>query len=167
MRRGFLIVAILAAATFAPSASAHALHHGSTSNMTLKQKERLQVKALAHARGVVRTCARLKVNRPVCRWHRAQVRWVSRELRETREAMRPPVDHWIARQLYAANILGSESAGDPWPNCPDPFDGGGYSWSDTVACENGGNWYDSPGYYRCGLQFDPAWERRFGQLCPY
>jgi hypothetical protein len=62
-------------------------------------------------------------------------------------------------------VIARESGGDPWPMCPDPFDGGG-SWNDTVACENSGNWYDSAGYYRCGLQFDPIWERRFGRLCP-
>jgi hypothetical protein len=36
-----------------------------------------------------------------------------------------------------------------------------------VACENGGDWLDSPGYYRCGLQFDPMWERHYGRrFCP-
>jgi hypothetical protein len=72
---------------------------------------------------------------------------------------------WRARQIAAAEAIGRESAGDPWPNCPDPFDGGG-SWDDTVRCENGGSWLDTPGYFRCGLQFLPAWEQRFGRLCP-
>lgn len=75
------------------------------------------------------------------------------------------LSYWIGRQIYAATVIGRESAGDPWPNCPDPFDGGG-SWDATVACENGGDWLDSPGYFRCGLQFEPMWERRFGRLCP-
>lgn len=73
---------------------------------------------------------------------------------------------YITKQIWAGNILGRESSGDPWPNCPDPWDGSGASWTDTVGCENSGNWLDSPGYYRCGLQFDPMWERRFGRLCP-
>lgn len=76
-----------------------------------------------------------------------------------------PLSYWVNRQIAAANVIGRESPGDPWPNCPDPFDGGG-SWWATVRCENGGSWYDSPGFYRCGLQFDPSWERRFGRLCP-
>lgn len=175
MRKRFLmlVAAMAATAIWAPGASAHALHHGPTDEMTLKQKEHLQVRARSHARGVIRVCARLHVTNRTCRWHRAQLRWVSRELRETRAAIRvalrpdPAPDYWVAKQIWAGNILGRESGGDPWPNCPDPYDGSGSSWSDTVACENGGNWYDSPGYYRCGLQFDPAWERRFGQLCPY
>lgn len=74
-------------------------------------------------------------------------------------------NYWVQRQIRVANIIGAASSGDPWPNCPDPFDGGG-SWQDTVNCENGGNWYDSPGYYRCGLQFDPGWETKYGRLCP-
>ena len=95
MRRRFLIfVAILVAtAIWSPVGSAHALHNGSTTSMTLKQKERLQVKARAHARGVVRVCARLRLNNRTCRWHRAQLRWVSRELRETRRAMNPPIPY--------------------------------------------------------------------------
>lgn len=71
---------------------------------------------------------------------------------------------WAARQIAAATVIGRESGGDPWPNCPDPWDGG--SFTALVSCENGGSWYDSPGYYRCGLQFDPMWEQRFGRLCP-
>jgi hypothetical protein len=76
------------------------------------------------------------------------------------------VPWYITAQIRAAVVIGRESRGDPWPSCPDPYDGGGYSWTDTVACENGGNWRDSPGFYRCGLQFHPNWERRFGRLCP-
>ena len=76
-----------------------------------------------------------------------------------------PGDYWIAKQIWVANQIGASSIRDPWPNCPDPYDGGG-SWQDTVNCENGGSWYDSPGYYRCGLQFDPMWERKYGRLCP-
>ena len=72
---------------------------------------------------------------------------------------------WRSRQIAAAEVIGRESSGDPWPNCPDPFDGQG-SWDDTVGCENCGSWFDSPVYFRCGLQFDPAWESRFGRLCP-
>ena len=53
---------------------------------------------------------------------------------------------------------------DPWPNCPDPVFGGG-GWYDTVRCENSGHWYDTPGFFRCGLQFHPMWERYFGRLC--
>ena len=73
---------------------------------------------------------------------------------------------WRAKQIQAAETIARESSGDPWPNCPDPHDGSGASWDDTVACENGGDWNDSPGYFRCGLQFEPMWERRFGRLCP-
>lgn len=78
----------------------------------------------------------------------------------------PTTPWYVTKQIWAANILGRESAGDPWPNCPDPFNSSSYSWQDTVNCENGGSWLDSPGYYRCGLQFDPMWEQRFGRLCP-
>lgn len=74
--------------------------------------------------------------------------------------------NWPEIQIHYATLIAQASGGDPWPNCPDPYDGRG-SWSDTVNCENHGNWYDSPGYYRCGLQFDPGWERKYGvKFCP-
>lgn len=78
----------------------------------------------------------------------------------------PAAPWYVSKQIWAGNILGRESRGDPWPNCPDPYDGSGSPWQGTVNCENSGSWLDSPGYYRCGLQFDPHWEIRFGRLCP-
>jgi hypothetical protein len=95
---------------------------------------------------------------------RRRLRAVRHDLRRL-QARRAEPD-WRARQIAAAEVIGRESAGDPWPNCPDPYDGSGASWDDTANCENGGRWHDSPGYYRCGLQFDPDWETRFGRLCP-
>lgn len=106
-----------------------------------------------------------------------KVRSLRRQVRELRAqlvvrhtaAVAPPATDWVAKQIAAAEVLGREgdAAGtDPWPNCPDPYDHGGASWQDTVNCENGGDWMDSPGYYRCGLQFAPQWEARFGRLCP-
>lgn len=33
------------------------------------------------------------------------------------------------------------------------------SWQETVNCENGGNWNDSPGFFMYGLQFHPdTWQ---------
>lgn len=107
-------------------------------------------------------------------WHSRKVRQLRRQIRLLRAELQQArhtqsahaVTDWVARQIAAADTIARESAGDPWPNCRDPYDGSGANWSDTVNCENGGNWMDSPGYYRCGLQFDPMWERRFGRLCP-
>jgi hypothetical protein len=132
-------------------------------NGTLKATERSQATNLKHAKYVCTYGRRVHK-----RWACHAIGWLMRELRQTRHALYPIHDrtgYWIARQIWAANQIGSSSAGDPWPHCPDPHDGRG-SWQDTVNCENGGNWMDSPGYYRCGLQFDPMWERRFGRLCP-
>jgi hypothetical protein len=141
----------------------------------LRQREHRQTMTLHRVTGTVRFFGRHPwllrygrqrwVARRELRRARVWVRVVGRELAETRLALRPPVTDWVARQIAAATVIGRESGGDPWPNCPDPFDGGG-SWWDTVQCENGGSWLDSPGYFRCGLQFDPGWERRFGRLCP-
>lgn len=50
----------------------------------------------------------------------------------------PWLDNTIESQIRAAEIIGSQSAGDPWPNCPDPYDGSGATWSDTADCESGG-----------------------------
>jgi hypothetical protein len=102
------------------------------------------------------------------KWHRTWVPILKRELAETRAKIAwNTLDYWIRRQIAVATIIAS-AGGNHWPNCPDPFDypRGRYSWQDTVNCENGGNWYDSPGFYRCGLQFHPNWELRYGRLCP-
>lgn len=123
---------------------------------------------------------RWKVPRGRCYKHRTGYRWhVARMARIGHMLWPPPVvqqqtssgslSYWSSKQIAAAEVLGYEGdqqGTDPWPNCPDPYDHGGASWINTLNCENGGNWYDSPGYFRCGLQFEPAWERRFGQLCP-
>lgn len=128
----------------------------------LQNREASQEMNLAHARYVARHGARANQ-----RWHRLAVRWLTVELLETRRALRPPVTDWATIQMHYGDLLARASAGDPWPNCPDPHDGSGSSWYDTVNCENGGNWLDSPGYYRCGLQFDPMWESHYGRkFCP-
>jgi len=111
------------------------------------------------------------------RWHcQAATGWLLREWRESRPRPKP---WWIARQIEVAEILGRDGDNqgtDPWPNCPDPYDHRGHSWIDTLACESPtlfakyGNtpkgWLDPKGFYRCGLQFDPGWEDRYGKLCP-
>lgn len=98
----------------------------------------------------------------------ARGRTIRRLKRELAAALQPPTEAtWAEIQIRYANLIAVASAGDPWPNCPDPHDGSGASWHDTVRCENGGSWLDSPGYYRCGLQFDPMWERHYGRrFCP-
>lgn len=139
--------------------SAHLVAHHAK-DASLKRIESSQKQNLVHARYVCNHGA----NRAK-RWSCHAVQWLTRELNETKAALRRKVTvSWIAKQIRVANIIGA-GPGDPWPHCPDPFDGGG-SWQRTVNCENSGNWYDSPGYYRCGLQFDPMWERKYGQLCP-
>jgi hypothetical protein len=146
-------------------ASVSTLHHRQTRQQRLLHRwEGCRVFFHNHPRQ-----ARSRIGRAELRKARIWVGVLRRELAETRAALEPrrvlaAVD-WRARQIAAAEVIGRESTGDPWPNCPDPFDGGG-SWDDTVQCENGGSWLDTPGFYRCGLQFDPMWERRFGRLCP-
>lgn len=130
----------------------------------LEQREASQAENLKHARYVARHGAgRNQV------WHRKAARWLERELAETRALRRPRIPWYVTKQIAVAEKLGAtgdREETDPWPNCPDPYDHAGHSWTDTVNCENGGSWLDSPGYYRCGLQFDPMWERQYGRLCP-
>lgn len=151
----FALIVVSFAAGSVSSASAHNIKDPKT--------------AYKHAQDVLRffkhhkKLAKTPAARVVIRNHRWLLHRADRELHP-----QPPTysrEYWIQRQIAVATAIGSASRGDPWPNCPDPFDGTG-SWYDTAACENGGNWYDSPGYYRCGLQFDPGWERKYGKLCP-
>lgn len=88
------------------------------------------------------------------------------------------VPWYVTKQMRVGDLVGAggdRGGTDPWPNCPDPWDHRGASWGDTVACENRAyhelfgyprEWLDSPGYFRCGLQFDPSWENIYGRLCP-
>lgn len=79
----------------------------------------------------------------------------------------------VARMIAAAEQVKRESGrgSDPWPNCPDPYDGRGHSWQDTKDCESPGHpWHvDPPGYYCGPLQLDPKiWAhviRRWGVPC--
>jgi hypothetical protein len=147
----------------AADAEAHLLRYPDKPALSvLENREASQERNLAHARYVARHGGGKNQ-----RWHRIAVRWITEELLETRRALRPAVTDWVAIQMHYGRRLALASAGDPWPHCPDPHDGSGASWQDTVNCENNGSWYDSPGYYRCGLQFDPMWERHYGRrFCP-
>lgn len=156
MRRTFLIAAAASLLLFPQQAASKLLYHHAP-HASRAVTHSTQIRNLEHSRYV---CAHgAHANRI---WHCKAVRWLTREAAETAP---PVVTDWVAKQIAAANWIGANSKADPWPNCPDPFDGRG-SWQDTANCENGGNWMDSPGYFRCGLQFDPGWEIRFGRLCP-
>jgi hypothetical protein len=149
--RTFIVVIAL---TFTSTAQAHLpqkIHHPEGNAHAHAEKN------LAHALYVCKQ----GTGRPK-RVHCRAIPWLKQRVEAT-----APVVHvdWVSKQIYAATVIGRESGGDPWPNCPDPFDGDG-SWQSTVDCENNGSWYDSPGYFRCGLQFEPFWEKRFGRLCP-
>lgn len=165
-----VVITFIVALVGAAPASAHlrAKHDGHS----LKAKMESQRKNLAHAMGVKRVCERLDIDNAECRWHRSAVRWLARELNETRDAMeRAKASRWIANMIAAAEYVANHSSGDPWPNCPDPGDGGGYSWYDTKNCESGGySWYvDPPGYYCGPFQMDPyTWRvpiARYGVPC--
>lgn len=166
-------LAVLAVLVAADSSEGHLAYKGDPT--TRAERHALQTKNLYHARYVCRHGRGPKV-RVHCE---AATGWLLREWRRTL----PPAPWWIAAQIRAAEKIGAagdRARTDPWPNCPDPYDHAGHSWIDTLACENRayfeahGNtpeaWLDSPGYYRCGLQFDPDWERPpphgFGRLCP-
>lgn len=152
----FIPMAVVAFFLLAGSANADLVRHFHHGKITHANAER----NLNHALYV---CARGsgKPKREQCK----AIPWLRSVVERTAPAPPPaPVTDWVSKQIAAATVIASESDGDPWPNCSDPFDGG--SWTSLVNCENSGSWYDSPGYYRCGLQFDPSWERRFGPLCP-
>jgi hypothetical protein len=99
-------------------------------------------------------------------WYKAALKWHTSLPSKYKAKLAPSIDYWVAKQIRVAELIGRSAGADPWPNCPDPIFNGASSWQETANCENGGNWYDSPGYYRCGLQFDPAWETKYGRLCP-
>lgn len=174
-----VLVAVWAAIALAVAVRAFTAAEAKLERRELQQDQTIRrysgtLRFFAHHRRLART----QEGRRAARRARVWVRVVQGELAETRAEMRAHrpqrslqsvggVGYWAAKQIAAASTIAAESSGDPWPNCPDPYDGSGASWQDTVDCENSGSWFDSPGFFRCGLQFDPSWERRFGLLCPY
>jgi hypothetical protein len=143
-----------------------------TSNATARPPQHKQTRTTSFIAQHTNTVLEKKCLRPF-RSPATRAVWIQRHRAAHRRkpgTCTPATPWYVSKQIWAGNILGREAkeagARSPWPNCPDPWDGGGHSWQDTVNCENNGNWLDSPGPYRCGLQFAPSWERRFGRLCP-
>jgi len=152
----------------ANTAQSHLVTKSNAKHDTAENILAKQTKNLAHVSYV---CRRGKGT--TRRWHCLARRWLIRERKESLQRVNPyhSAGYWANVQILYATKLARDSRADPWPNCPDPGprdnQGAGHSWHDTVACENGGNWLDSPGYYRCGLQFDPGWETHYGvRFCP-
>jgi hypothetical protein len=163
-----LTLAGIAASAFvlASTADAHLVRvPDSPARSVLQNREASQVENLAHARYVCRHGG--GAHR---RWACRARAWISIELAETRRALLPPAVATSARMVAAAEQVAAESAGDPWPNCPDPHDGSG-SWQATKNCESPGYGWgeDPPGYYCGPLQLDPViWShviRRWGVPC--
>jgi hypothetical protein len=131
--------------------------------------EKSQERNLAHAEYVLHHGAHAHR-----RWARKAVVWLARELHQSIAWLQPPRP--APRIVYGgpANVIAAAErilaqGGDPWPNCPDPGDGG--TWQQTKDCESPGySWYEDPPGYFCGpLQFDPAYWgdviRRYGIPC--
>lgn len=161
MRRlASLLLLVAAALVTTGTAQAHLVQN--CSKVQSSKVRQCQENNLAHAKGAVKFLEKVhKTSIYDYRWHKKAVKWITKEI--------PPVytvSYWAGIQIHYATLIGRGATLDPWPSCPDPIFGGG-SWYDTVNCENSGNWYDSPGYYRCGLQFDPGWETHYGRkFCP-
>lgn len=142
--------------------------------LTWRQNEILVERAQTHRCTDTLGRARFRVEQRIITGGPAYRRWVlnlwrgrARLYCKAAADYQRPQTSWAAIQIHYATLIARASSRDPWPNCPDPYDGSGASWDRTVACENAGSWLDSPGYYRCGLQFDPMWERHYGRrFCP-
>jgi hypothetical protein len=131
-------------------------------------------KAKGHSQAVIKHG---KIYREVV-WHRKALKRINRALARVHRQMAPKPPHWSYwrnAQIRLANKIAPLHEKDAWPNCPDPYFGGG-SWDDTMHCEAKGTFQsigvrawsvDPPGYYRCALQFDPSWERKYNvKVCP-
>ena len=168
-----LAVLVVVALLVAADSSGH-LVYKAPKDPTRAQLHATQAKNLYHARYVCKRGAG-QHRRWACR---AATGWLLKEWRQTAPPVVEGIDSWARKQIAVAEKIGrgGDAGGtDPWPNCPDPYDHAGHSWFDTVKCENTRYWQlfrdqrvwlDPPGYYRCGLQFDPMWERKYGRLCP-
>lgn len=155
------LLAIVAAILLVPAtASAHLPYK--VKNDSLKDRSRVQTLNLAHAKYVCR-----HGNGSHRQWACSSKTWLAEELSKTqRKIEAKSANYWINKQIAVATKIGHAATVDPWPNCSDPIWNGARSWQVTVNCENQGNWMDSPGFYRCGLQFHPNWEKKYGRLCP-
>ena len=187
MRRACLVLVTAVCLAAAPSAAAH--YHPAKPKpyaaMTLAEKEAHLERLARHASYVKR-----RGSGQPRRWHARALLRIRAELAEVRDALRPRPPHWSfwrLAQIWLAQTIAPLHRDDAWPNCPDPYAGGG-SWDDTMRCEARGTWesagnlawaIDPPGQYRCALQFQggpDGWEaryrsqllRRFGvaKVCP-
>jgi len=155
-----VVLPILVMLAIAPTASAHLPYH--VKNDSTKERARVQSLNLRHAEYV---CERGSGHHR--QWACRARRWLAKEYRTTQAKIRTKsANYWINKQITVATKIGRAATVDPWPNCSDPIWDGAASWQVTVDCENQGNWMDSPGFFRCGLQFHPNWERKYGRLCP-
>lgn len=170
MRGAF--VSLLIAATLCTAAQAFA---GLTASEFKTQRH-----ALRHRNTVIREA---KCRRPVgypfrvpsAHFRHPAGRWsnLHKWERKIRQSKRARSRCWnaVTANIAVAEYIARHSGGDPWPNCPDPYDAGGYSWQDTKNCESRGySWsVDPPGYYCGPLQVDPrlwAWPlRHYGVRC--
>jgi hypothetical protein len=155
-----VVLLILVMLVIAPTAQAHLPYK--PKNDSTKARLTAQTKNLAHARYVCKNGAGAHK-----RWACSAQHWLNKERNKTVAKLTVvSTNYWIAKQIRVATLIGNAAEVDPWPNCSDPIWDGAKNWQVTVNCENLGNWMDSPGFYRCGLQFHPNWERKYGRLCP-
>lgn len=102
----------------APLARAHFLKR--PSELTIQARYQLQIRTLAHDRGVIRFFKRHRrlaatpVGRYELRWHKAQMGWTKRELRQTLSALEsllvPHKAQWLCIHRYEGDW---EDGGNP------------------------------------------------------
>src|SRR5215510_11976613 len=94
-----MIILTIFAGIMGHTAKAHFLYH--KSHLTLKERERFQLKVISHDKSTLlwfknhpiravqglRQLLILQKRRSITRFHYFQLKWVRRELRETREAL--------------------------------------------------------------------------------
>lgn len=163
----FALLALVAAALLLGAARPAGAHFAPKAPAPWKKMSKQQKARWLHA---LKRNARAEARQGVApKLHRRQARQAERWLRKLRRPAAPHWSFWRLTQIWLASKIASVSAGDPWPNCPDPFAGGG-SWDDMARCEARGTFeslgprawgVDPPGFYRCALQFDPGWEPRY------
>jgi hypothetical protein len=79
------------------------------------------------------------------------VKWIGNHARFTQYSPQIGKKHHWQEAVRFWNGIANEAWAEMHP-APVVSVGG---WQSTVNCENSGRWYDTPGYFMYGLQFDP------------
>lgn len=133
MLRKLLILSVVFFGVTSTAQAHTVIHKHQAKKLSLAKRIELQNRIIKHDRWVIST-HRVHTKRAV-KWHRKQLQWVTRELRQSKAQLRRTISSLRSRVLYSSSVCWS-------------------CWDRVAQCESGGNWSISTGNgFYGGLQW--------------